>query len=163
MPETLDHCLHLGTQMNFIRDIVMLNKYERHGLSYTTFSLSDLSIVGAFSSDSSFSARVLVNVTNTGSVAGSEVVQLYLALPANGTITPKLQLKGFAKVRDIAPGQCVTAVIALDKYAVSFWDTLNNSWKAVGGEYEVHVGTSSDNLSLKGLFKIKENFSWIGL
>lgn len=135
----------------------------RHGLSYTTFSLSDLSIVGPSSCDPSLSVRVLVNVANTGSVSGSEVVQLYLSLPSNGTTTPILQLKSFAKARDLAPGQCVTVIMTLDKYAVSFWDTPNNSWKAASGEYGVHVGTSSDNLPLQGSFTIKDSFTWTGL
>lgn len=136
---------------------------DRHGLSYTTFSLSDLSIVGPSSSDPSFTVRVLVNVTNTGASTGSEVVQVYLSLPSNGTTTPSLQLKGFAKVRNLTRGQSVTAVVTLDKYAVSFWDTPNNSWKAVRGKYGVHVGTSSTNLPLTGLFEIKEGFTWTGL
>ncbi|THH06674.1 hypothetical protein EW145_g3920 [Phellinidium pouzarii] len=134
-----------------------------HGLSYTSFALSNLRITGPSSSDANFSAEVSVDVTNTGSVAGSEVVQVYVSLPENGTTTPQLQLKGFTKVRNLPPGASQTATIKLDKYAVSFWDTPNDVWKAVKGKYEVHVGTSSEQLLLESVFELTEEFTWSGL
>ncbi|KAI5122379.1 hypothetical protein M0805_004136 [Coniferiporia weirii] len=134
-----------------------------HGLSYTSFNLSDLQLKGTFSPDASFAGEVSVEVTNTGAVAGSEVVQVYVSLPENGTTTPRLQLKGFAKVRDLAPGASRTATVKLDKYAVSFWDTPNSSWRAVKGKYGVHVGTSSDSLPLDSAFELEGGFSWTGL
>ena len=96
-------------------------------------------------------------------MAGSEVVQLYVTLPYNGTTTPRFQLKGFAKARDIAPGKHKVVSMKLDKYSVSYWDEPNECWEAVAGRYGVHVGTSSENLSLEGHFELKNGFTWNGI
>ncbi|OCB91388.1 hypothetical protein A7U60_g1342 [Sanghuangporus baumii] len=134
-----------------------------HGLSYSSFSLSDLKITVSCPSNENFAAEVTVKVVNTASVLGSEVIQAYVDLPSNGTTTPKLQLRGFTKVRDLEPGSSEVGVITLDKYAVSFWDSPRNAWRAIAAKYHVRVGTSSDNLPLEGSFDIETEFSWIGL
>ncbi|KAL5529382.1 hypothetical protein ACEPAG_5367 [Sanghuangporus baumii] len=134
-----------------------------HGLSYSSFSLSDLKITISCPSNENFAAEVTVKVVNTGSVLGSEVVQAYIDLPSNGTTTPKLQLRGFTKVRDLEPGSSEVGVIKLDKYAVSFWDSPRNAWRVIAAKYHVRVGTSSDNLPLEGSFDIETEFSWTGL
>lgn len=133
-----------------------------HGLSYTSFTLSELKI-NVSPSGTDFAADILIKVTNTGSVSGSEVVQVYVTLPPNGTATPEGQLRGFTKVRDLSPGSNQIAKVHLDKYAVSFWDTPINKWRVVGSKYVVHVGNSSDNLTLEGSFKITSGFTWSGL
>jgi len=102
-------------------------------------------------------------VKNTGSVVGSETVQLYITLPEVGVTTPKLQLKAFAKARNLEPGESTTCVMKLDKYAVSFWNTPHNSWKVKEGVYTVAVGTSSDDLPLTADFEVKDTSSWSGL
>lgn len=89
------------------------------------------------SSNNDFGATISVKVTNTGNASGSEVVQVYISLPPNGTTTPKLQLRNFAKVRDLAPGTSQVADIKLDKYAVSFWDTPRKAWRVVASRYVV--------------------------
>ncbi|PIL30463.1 hypothetical protein GSI_07162 [Ganoderma sinense ZZ0214-1] len=134
-----------------------------YGLSYTTFSLSDLTLSSVTSRGPDFELDVSVTVTNTGSVAGSEVIQVYISLPDFGLTTPGLQLRGFAKARDIAPGQSKTVTVKLDKYAVSWWDTLGQQWKAVRGTYGVHVGKSSAEIVLQGEFTLQEDFAWVGL
>lgn len=135
----------------------------RFGLSYTTFSFSDLIISPVSQTGSDISVEVSVKVTNTGSLAGSEVVQVYLSLPEFGLSTPKLQLRGFAKAHDIAPGASQTVSVKLDKYAVSWWDTLGQQWKAVPGKYGVHVGKSSAEMVLEGEFTLQQGFTWVGL
>lgn len=135
----------------------------RHGLSYTSFVLTDLKVTGPSVSDASLGIDVSVTVRNTGSLMGSEVVQLYVSLPPNGTTTPKLQLRGFAKVRDIPPGKNKTTIIKLDKYALSFWDSPSNEWKVVAGRYGLHIGTSSDNILLETFFDFKGGFTWSGI
>ncbi|EGN92018.1 glycoside hydrolase family 3 protein [Serpula lacrymans var. lacrymans S7.3] len=133
------------------------------GLSYTKFLLSNLSISAVTSHDESFSVAVNATIANVGSVTGSGVVQLYITLPDIGLTTPSLQLKGFAKARDLAAGTSQTVKISLDKYAISYWNTPKKAWYANAGEYHVLVGTSSDDLPLKGSFKLKQTFSWSGL
>ncbi|KAM5535560.1 hypothetical protein V8D89_010727 [Ganoderma adspersum] len=134
-----------------------------HGLSYTTFSFSDLTLSSVTSKGPDFELHVSVTVTNTGSIAGSEVVQVYISLPDFGLTTPRLQLRGFAKARDLAPGQSKMVTVKLDKYAVSWWDTLGQQWKAVRGTYGVHIGKSSADIVLQGEFALQEDFAWVGL
>lgn len=81
---------------------------------------------------------------NTGNTAGAEVVQVYISLPPNGTTTPQFQLKGFAKVHNLQPGESEVARIMLDKYAVSFWDSPNNVWKAIGSTCVLTLSSSND-------------------
>ena len=135
----------------------------RFGLSYTTFSLSSLSLSKVDAHDASFRLAASVKVTNTGGTPGSQVVQLYVSYPDTGVTHPPLQLRGFAKAKDLAAGTDTTVSIELDKYAVSYWDTPRARWKADAGKYEVRVGDSSDSLPLSVTFELKEAFEWSGL
>ena len=92
-----------------------------------------------------------------------EVVQIYISLPDIGLTTPRLQLRGFTKARDIAPGESETITVKLDKYAVSWWDAVGHQWKAVPGTYGVHVGKSSAAMELEGEFVLEKGFTWVGL
>ncbi|ESK88409.1 glycoside hydrolase family 3 protein [Moniliophthora roreri MCA 2997] len=133
-----------------------------HGLSYTRFSLSGLTIKNASKGDS-VATEVSVTVKNEGSVSGSEVVQVYISYPDNGITHPRLQLRGFAKARNVAPGSSSKVTIPLDKYAVSYWDNNKHCWLVVAGEYGVHVGFSCDDIVLEEKLKISEAFAWTGL
>ncbi|EEB97656.1 hypothetical protein MPER_02984, partial [Moniliophthora perniciosa FA553] len=133
-----------------------------YGLSYTKFSLSDLTIKNTSKGDS-VAAEVSITVKNEGSVSGSEVVQVYISYPDNGITHPQLQLRGFAKARDLAPGSSSNVTISLDKYAVSYWDNNKHCWLVAVGEYGVHVGFSCDNIILGEKLKISEAFAWTGL
>ena len=110
-----------------------------------------------------FKLDVSVIVTNTGSEAGSGVVQVYVSLPDFGLTTPRLQLRGFAKARDLAPGQSKMVTVKLDKYAVSWWDAVGHQWEAGPGTYGVHVGKSSAAMELEGEFVLEKGFTWFGL
>ena len=135
-----------------------------HGLSYTTFELSDLSVSRPTITGKELEVKVSVIVKNTGSLAGSEVVQLYVTLPKTSHLThAPLQLKAFAKVRDLAPGASQNVDLTLDKYATSYWDENLDRWIVERGEYAVRVGTSSDKLDLVGSFIVEKNFEWNGL
>ena len=91
-------------------------------------------------------------------------MQLYIALPASSDLThPPLQLKAFAKVRDLKPGASQRAELHLDKYAVSYWDDRFDTWSVEKGEYRVHVGASSDNLPLEATFNLVAGFEWKGI
>lgn len=103
-------------------------------------------------------------MTNTGQVPGSEVVQLYVTLPSTSDLThPPLQLKAFAKVRDLAAGSTEQVTLQLDKYAVSYWEQRFSTWSVEAGEYAVRVGNSSANLPLNAVFTVKKAFEWRGL
>ncbi|GJE97941.1 glycoside hydrolase family 3 protein [Phanerochaete sordida] len=156
--------LFVGYKWYQARDIKPLFPFG-HGLSYTTFSVTDLVLVISSPASRSipFTLDVSVKVTNTGSVAGSEVVQVYVTLPDIGLTTPTLQLRGFTKVKDLQPGHSKTASVHLDKYAVSYWDTRRSAWVAKAGKYGVAVGKSSEDIVLNGAFELKSDFEWNGL
>lgn len=107
-----------------------------------------------------------ITVANTGSVTGSEVVQLYISLPATSEVThPPRILRAFAKTRDVKPGERREVTLKLDKYAVSYWEERIDRWNVESGEYGVYVGPSSEELPLQGKFVIEkeDSFEWNGL
>jgi beta-glucosidase len=126
------------------------------GLSYTSFAFKHLAVHPALSRDGS--ATVQVDVTNTGSRAGADVVQLYVT-PPRGSGEPPRQLQGFQRVV-LQPGQTKRVTLALDRRALSFWDTRLRQWKALKGGYGVSVGDSSRHLPLVGRFILSKTLVW---
>ncbi len=116
-----------------------------YGLSYTKFSFSNLS-VGSFNSDGG--ATVTATVTNTGSVAGAEVAQMYVGDPAASQDPPN-QLAGFQRVM-LNPGQSATVSFPLTIHNLASWSTADNQWEAQAGSYAIRVGDASNNLPLTG-------------
>jgi beta-glucosidase len=102
-------------------------------------------------------------VENTGSRTGSTVVQAYIEYPDFGLTTPKLQLKGFAKVKELAPGQAKVVSMTLDKYGLAWWDVISDNWRISRGRYRVWLGSSSENLELQEEFNVEEEINWAGL
>ena len=146
--------------------LLVADSCPSHGLSYTTFDLSDLTVSEPKISNGDVSITATVKVTNTGSVAGTEVVQLYVSLPTTSELThPPLMLKAFAKVANLAPGKSEVAKLTLDKYAVSYWEDRIACWVVESGVYRVRVGQSSapEALTLVAEFKISQRFEWNGL
>jgi beta-glucosidase len=137
-----------------------------HGLSYTTFEYSDLKLSTPSVVDGDVKLTATVTVKNTGSVAGSEVVQLYTTIPSNqdpAHIQVPRSLRAFSKVHDLAPGASTTVELALDKYAVSYWEPTIGRWVVENAEYVVEVGPSSAVLPLQATFAIERGFEWNGL
>jgi beta-glucosidase len=115
-----------------------------YGLSYTTFGFSGLTI-GAMSGGQ---ADVAATVTNTGTRAGTEVVQLYVGAPAANGEPPK-QLKNFQRVT-LNPGAAQTVHLTVTARDLAMWDTGANGWRTPAGAYQIMVGDSSRNLPLTG-------------
>ncbi|MEV7038584.1 glycoside hydrolase family 3 C-terminal domain-containing protein [Amycolatopsis sp. NPDC051061] len=113
-----------------------------HGLSYTTFAFSGLSV-----RNTRDGATATFTVRNTGKRAGAEVAQLYLGFPAAAGEPPR-QLKGFSRV-ELAPGQARRVTIELDARDFSTWDTGSHAWRPVKGGFTVQVGDSSRSLPLQ--------------
>ncbi|KAL4072776.1 glycoside hydrolase family 3 protein [Scleroderma yunnanense] len=135
-----------------------------HGLSYTTFSYSDLELSEPIVNDGNFNLTASLTLTNTGNVSGSEIVQLYVSMSSTSQLThPKLFLRAFNKVKDLAPGEARRVALTLDKYAVSYWDEFSARWIVGSGEYSVAMGLSSEDLPLTGQFALSEGFEWNGL
>jgi beta-glucosidase len=115
------------------------------GLSYTTFSFSRLEAPVTAAAGST--VPVSFDVTNTGSVAGAEVAQLYLSDPSTKVTRPERELKGFEKVR-LAPGETKHVTLSLDARAFSYWDTAAHKWTIDPGKFVIRVGDSSENTPL---------------
>ncbi len=109
-----------------------------YGMSYTTFAYSDMA---------ADEQGVSLTVTNTGSVAGTEIVQLYVAKKNSDLFRPAKELKGFARVT-LAPGEKQRITIMLDDKAFRFWNVKANRWEIEGGEYELLVGASVEDIRL---------------
>jgi beta-glucosidase len=114
------------------------------GLSYTSFSFSNLQI-GALTNGQ---ATVTATVTNTGSRAGTEVAQLYVSDPASAGEPPH-QLKGFKRIT-LNPGQSATATFTVSAHDLAHWDTTSSNWIASAGSYQILVGDGSRSLPLTG-------------
>ena len=106
------------------------------GLSYTTFGYEVKPAAGL---------AVAVKVTNTGKRAGKEVVQVYAACPLAKVERPAKELKAFRKVA-LAPGEAKTLEIRLTERDLAYWDEFANCFRTDAGEYELRVGSSSDDI-----------------
>ena len=109
-----------------------------YGLSYTSFAYSDLAATAE---------GVTLTVTNTGSCAGDEIVQLYVAKPDAEVFRPEQELKGFARVH-LEAGESRTVTIPLDDKAFRYWNMKTDRWEVEGGRYQLRVGASSADIRL---------------
>lgn len=120
------------------------------GLSYTTFTLSDVEATG-----SAEGVRVSARLTNTGPRSGAEVVQVYLGIPAAGQ--PPKRLVGFRKVR-LDPGESADVSLAVDAGAthhpLGVWDEAAQEFRVPEGEFTVYVGVSSEDDAHVSTFRV---------
>ncbi|MBQ3506954.1 MAG: glycoside hydrolase family 3 C-terminal domain-containing protein [Clostridia bacterium] len=112
------------------------------GLSYTAFAYSDFS--GKKNPDGTLTATV--TVTNTGSVAGREVVQLYVGKPETLQEQAKLELCGFGKTKLLEPGASETLTVTVRTEALMTYDTEGSRWVLDRGNYTLSVGASAADL-----------------
>ncbi len=115
-----------------------------HGLSYTTFAYSSLAVVADEAVDGEDAPGVLVSVDveNTGTRPGREVVQMYVRPVDTPGLRPDRELKAFHKI-SLDPGETTTVTVALDERAFAYWDTRRQRWHAPPGVYEILIGSSS--------------------
>jgi beta-glucosidase len=132
-----------------------------HGLSYTTFAYSDLRVV--VTDPAAGTVRVACTVTNTGGVAGSEVVQLYVGDPDAAVRRPVRELRGFEKVA-LDPGETAEVVFELGSRDFAYWDEAApgragrpGAWRREGGEFVVEVGASSRDVRLRATLELPDD------
>ncbi|MDF9449610.1 glycosyl hydrolase [Bacillus toyonensis] len=117
------------------------------GLSYTNFEYSKLSISKNEIKDTD-TVSVLVNVKNAGSIAGKEIVQLYIKDVESSMIRPEKELKGFEKV-ELQPGEEKTVSFTLNNRSFAYYNVELKDWHVETGEFEILVGKSSREIVLQ--------------
>ncbi len=124
-----------------------------HGLSYTTFEIGKAT-ADKKTMTSGKTITFTIPVRNIGSVAGAEVVQLYVRDVKSSLPRPEKELKGFQKVY-LQPGESQEVSITIDKSALSYYDDGKGQWVAEPGQFEALIGNSSDHLTSKVKFELK--------
>lgn len=129
-----------------VSEVVSIPQFEfGYGLSYTSFSYSGLSL-SAGDIRSADSLRISIDVTNTGNLAGKEVVQLYIS-DLYASITPPVKrLRGFQKV-ELAPGQTQTVIFTIHPSELAFVNA-DSQWVTEPGEFEVKIGDQAGRFTL---------------
>lgn len=115
------------------------------GLSYTTFAYDDLQMR---------EQQATFSLTNTGSVAGAEIAQLYVSLPGAKVFRPAVELKGFAKVY-LEAGETRRVTIPLDDKTFRYFSTATNHFEVEGGTYELRIGASIQDIRLHARMEVQ--------
>ena len=122
------------------------------GMSYTTFGYSNLKVKELKGGTISVS----VTVKNTGSVAGKEIAQVYVAAPQGRLEKPVQELKAFGKTRELKPGESQTLTMTMQKRDLASFDEPGSQWIVEGGNYTVKVGASSRDIRLSVPLRLTE-------
>jgi beta-glucosidase len=129
-----------------------------HGLSYTSFAYSNLSIVESTINsvtNSGHSFQVSFDVTNAGERDGAEVAQVYVADKHASLPHPAKELKGFARV-SLRPGDKQRVTLTLNERSLSHYDVGSKQWRAEPGQFEILVGRSVKRIELRGMLMLPE-------
>ena len=118
-----------------------------YGLSYTTFEMTNQTV----KKNSEGGYDVTVDVTNTGSREGTEVVQVYLRRPGDSTDGPVKTLRGYARTRQLKAGETQTVTVKLSRKDFEWWDNSTGTVHILPGQFDVLVGSSSADKDLKQL------------
>lgn len=125
-----------------------------HGLSYTTFAYKNLKISPEQAGAANPAVKVTMDIENTGTRSGQEVVQLYVSDKESSVPRPLQELKGIKKIR-LEPGEKQTVTFELDGRSFSFYDVKKGGWTAEPGAFEIRVGSSSRDIRLTGTMELK--------
>ncbi|KHT65471.1 glycosyl hydrolase family 3 [Photobacterium gaetbulicola] len=123
-----------------------------HGLTYSRFAYSNIQVSDTKITDQQ-SLTVTLDITNTGSVAAKEVVQLYISDSQSEVSRPDIELKGFDKV-SLGAGETQSVSFTLDKRSFAFYDAALDDWRVQSGEFVVKVGASSQDIRLQACVEV---------
>ena len=112
-----------------------------YGLSYTTFEYSKPAV-----KVNGNKITVQVTIKNSGKTAGKEIAQVYVAAPKGTIEKPQHELKGFAKTRELKPGESQTLTIQMEKRDLASFDEANSRWLTEAGTYTFEIGASSRDI-----------------
>ena len=126
-----------------------------YGLSYTTFAYSKPVVKAG---KDGFTASI--TVTNTGKVAGKEVVELYVSAPEGGLEKPACELKAFGKTKELQPGESQTLTLKVSAYELASFNEAASAWEAAAGKYSVHFGASVADIRCTVPFTLKKAQNW---
>ena len=126
-----------------------------YGMSYTTFSYSKPKVKA---DKDGFTATL--TVTNTGKVAGREVVELYVTAPSGGIEKPSRELKAFSKTKLLAPGESETLTMKVSAYDLASFNEEHSAWETAAGNYQVLFGASVDDIRATASFRLNKLQSW---
>lgn len=124
-----------------------------HGLSYTDFAYADARCRKAEVKPGA-TVQVSVDVTNTGKVAGKEVVQLYIGDEESALVRPEKELKGFRKI-SLEPGETKTVTFDIDPDMLKYFDDAKHEWVLESGKFTAYVGSASDDIRTSVDFYVK--------
>ncbi|MGH9401618.1 MAG: glycoside hydrolase family 3 C-terminal domain-containing protein [Terriglobia bacterium] len=129
-----------------------------HGLSYTTFSYSNLSLSSSHI-PANGTVTVKVDIQNTGKRAGDEVAQLYVHGPGIGEWQPEEQLEGFDRVR-LKPGETKTVTFPLPIEQIAAWNTTTHQFAVKPGTFDIMVGSASDDIRQRAELQVTGPGTW---
>jgi beta-glucosidase len=124
-----------------------------YGLSYTQFKYSGLTIPNKIAHRGD-TLQVAVDVQNTGSMAGDEVVQVYTGYPASAIVRPAKQLVAFQRV-SLNAGETKHVVLQVPTPNLAYWDSPSASFVVAPGFYPLQVGSSSADIRLNGTYMLQ--------
>ncbi len=126
-----------------------------YGLSYTAFSFSNPKVSPT---EDGFTATV--EVRNTGSVAGKEVVELYVSAPEGGLDKPARELKAFAKTLLLQPGETQTVTLSVDNYSLASFNEAASAWEAAEGTYTLLFSSDVNTPLARAEYTLDDPQSW---
>lgn len=124
-----------------------------YGLSYTDFSYGKLKLNAKIFKEK---LTTTLTITNTGKVAGKEIVELYISAPGTKLVKPASELKGYAKTKLLKPGASETISLIISAQDLASFDTQRTSWIAEAGDYTIKIGSSLNDIKATAIFKLPE-------